>query len=150
VIHFKTGTYSPSPAGRTLNQRLPFFYCGTIKSPPSRPYQYSEFGDAQAQFVAYSNDVSSVSKIALVGRNGLVVALAFDRNALIHGWAVQLMARGGGHKGSPSLRTSGKGSWQQAVEFGDCGRLGIHSISWNRVGTHEAKWRPGSDDTGAT
>jgi hypothetical protein len=87
VIHFKTGTYSPSPAGRTLNQRLPFFYCGTIKSPPSRPYQYSEFGDAQAQFVAYSNDVSSVSKIALVGRNGLVVALAFDRNALIHGWA---------------------------------------------------------------
>jgi len=34
--------------------------------------------DAQAQFVAYSNDVISVSKIALVGKNGLVVALAFE------------------------------------------------------------------------
>jgi hypothetical protein len=160
VIHFKTGNYSRSPAGRTLNQRLPFFDCGTIKSPPSPPYQYSEFdacaplrcgyawnvlhkrrsaasslrsvillllpprspihvqgvefrllrgpqrenrsaidldtvfrhrlqptsSGAQAQFVAYSNDVISVSKIALVGKNGLVVALAFDRNALIHGW----------------------------------------------------------------
>jgi hypothetical protein len=43
--------------------------------------------DAQAQFVAYSNDVISVSKIDLVGKNRLVVALAFDRNAPIHGWA---------------------------------------------------------------
>jgi hypothetical protein len=43
--------------------------------------------DAQAQFLAYSNDVISVSKIARVDKNGLVVALAFDRNALIHGWA---------------------------------------------------------------
>jgi len=180
VIHFKAGTYSPSPAGRTLNQRLPFFYCGTIKSPPERPCQYSAFdacapllcgyawkvlhkrrsaasslhsvillllpprspihaqgvefrllrgpqredrsaidldsvfrrglqptsSDAQAQFVAYSNDVISVSKIALVGKNGLVVALAFDRNALIHGWACHQMAYGSGHKGSRSFRTS--------------------------------------------
>jgi hypothetical protein len=62
--------------------------------------------DAQAQFVAYSNDVISVSKIALVGKNGLVVALAFDRNALIHGWACHQMACGSGHKGSRSFRTS--------------------------------------------
>jgi hypothetical protein len=62
--------------------------------------------DAQAQFVVYSNDVISVSKIALVGKNGLVVALAFDRNALIHGWACHQMACGSGHKGSRSFRTS--------------------------------------------
>jgi hypothetical protein len=40
-----------------------------------------------------------------------------------------LTADGSGHKGSRSLRTSGKGPWQRAVKFGEMGAAGAAFVA---------------------